>query len=457
MINRAFTFTTIILFLGFVIPCQAQNKVALVIGNAAYQDSPLRNPVNDATDIAQALRSVGFTVTLKTNLDKMNMENAVRSFRAGLKTGDVALFYYSGHGMQVNGINYLIPVGESIYSEVEIPYKSMEAQFVIDYMQQAGTSVNIIILDACRDNPFKAFRSQGRGFVPAIAPQGTFIAYSTAPGTVAFDGDGRNSPYTKYLISSMKEPGVQIEDMFKEVRNKVMSETGKQQVPWESSSLVEDFTFCPGTATPSNLNPTETLEMSFQCGDNYTVNHVAGNVAPVNKTVTYRTVKTDLSGSWKCWITQNLGADQQATSVSDGSEKSAGWYWQFNRPQGYMYVGTMRTPDTKVWASSIYEESHWQLNNDPCSILLGTSWRLPTIEEWRNVDENGRWNDFEDAYLSVLKLNYAGVLSYIDGSLVDRGSSGVYWSSAQNDATRGRGLKGIYYKAFGFPVRCLRD
>ena len=224
-------------------PAISQNKIALVIGNATYKDSPLRNPVNDANAFAASLRAVGFTVIVKNNLNKTEMENAVRNYSQRLTAGDVALLYYSGHGMQVKGVNYLVPVGESIYSEVDIPYKSMEAQFVIDYMQEAKTSVNIIILDACRDNPFKSFRSLSRGFVPVIAPQGTFIAYSTAPGTVAFDGAGTHSPYTENLIAAMEKPGIPIEEMFKEVRRNVMNETSKMQVPWESSSLIDAFAF----------------------------------------------------------------------------------------------------------------------------------------------------------------------------------------------------------------------
>jgi len=236
-------------------PAISQNKIALVIGNATYQDSPLRNPVNDANAFAASLRAVGFTVIVKNNLNKTEMENAVRNYSQRLTAGDIALFYYSGHGMQVKGVNYLVPVGEYIYSDVDIPYKSMEAQFVIDYMQDAKTSVNIIILDACRDNPFKSFRSLSRGFVPVIAPQGTFIAYSTAPGTVAFDGNGSHSPYTENLIASMKKPGMPIEEMFKEVRRNVMNETSKLQVPWESSSLIDAFAF--NGAVNSNLVLTE--------------------------------------------------------------------------------------------------------------------------------------------------------------------------------------------------------
>jgi formylglycine-generating enzyme required for sulfatase activity len=259
--------------------CFAQKKVALVIGNASYTDVPLRNSANDATDMATTLRELGFTVTLKTNLNKRDMETAVRNFRAGLAIGDIALFYYSGHGMQVSGSNYLIPVGESILSETDVRYNAMEAQYVMDNMQDAGTSVNIIILDACRDNPFKGMKSQSKGFVAVMAPQGTFIAYATAPGSVAADGTGRNSPYTRNLIACMKMPGTEIESAFKEVRKKVMQETGNQQVPWESSSLVDPFAFKGMPAKPGNvtIRPTVADEQTIiQVGSLKVTTEIAG-------------------------------------------------------------------------------------------------------------------------------------------------------------------------------------
>lgn len=202
----------------------------------------------------------------------------------------------------------------------------------------------------------------------------------------------------------------------------------------------------------------------FSCGDNLTVTHTAGSVAPETKTVTYGTVLTDLTGSDKCWITQNLGADHQATSATDNTEASAGWYWQFNRKQGYKHDGTTRTPNT-TWISSIDETSDWTAGNDPCTILLGTGWRIPTYSEWNNADANGGWDNYSDTYSSVLKLHAAGYLSYSGGSLSYRGSNGNYWSSTQYSSTNGwylyfgSGSSNIYNydKAYGFSVRCLRD
>jgi uncharacterized protein (TIGR02145 family) len=191
---------------------------------------------------------------------------------------------------------------------------------------------------------------------------------------------------------------------------------------------------------------------------------VAGNVAPVDKTVTYGTVTNIPGGSTQCWITQNLGADHQATAVDDATEASAGWYWQFNKKQGYKHDGTTRTPNT-TWISSINEDSDWLPANDPCALLLGSGWRLPTKTEWQNLDANGGWDNYNYAFSSVLTLHAAGYLDLSNGSLNSRGSNGYTWSSSQRDNSTGWGLDfgsgycNLYYysKAHGLSSRCLRD
>ena len=218
-------------------------RLALIIGNNAYEDSPLTNPVNDANDMAAALEGLGFSVNTKTNITQQEMEDAIRDFAGSLSASDTALFYFSGHGAQVDGINYLVPVGTRIVTEQDIKYKSVAAELVLDYLEQAGSKLNIVILDACRDNPFKGFRSTRGGLAMMTSPTGTLIGYATAPGTVAYDGSGENSPYTKHLLQAMSTPGLRIEDVFKQARIGVMVETGNKQVPWESSSLIGDFYF----------------------------------------------------------------------------------------------------------------------------------------------------------------------------------------------------------------------
>jgi len=201
------------------------------------------------------------------------------------------------------------------------------------------------------------------------------------------------------------------------------------------------------------------------CGiSTLTINHVAGAVAPVTKTTTYGTV-TNIPGELtKCWITSNLGSDHQATAVSDATEASAGWYWQFNRKQGYKHDGSTRTPNT-TWITSISESSDWITANDPCNIELGTTWHIPTYTEWYNVDNVGGWTSWTGTWGSGLKLHTAGGLLYTDGSLGSRGSAGNYWSSTRYDAANGWYLyfnSGASYvgnssKAYGFSARCVRD
>ena len=195
------------------------------------------------------------------------------------------------------------------------------------------------------------------------------------------------------------------------------------------------------------------------CGSSFPVNHcTSGGVAPENKTVNYGTVTSSLSGTSKCWITQNLGADNQASSATDATDASAGWYWQFNRKQGY------KVGPTPAWTiTSISETSDWTAANDPCTIELGTGWRIPTNTEWTNAD--GAWANYDDTYNSVLKLHAAGYLYNSDGSLDTRGTSGVYWSSTHNVAANGWVLSFVSSnsimsqgnKAYGFSLRCLRD
>jgi uncharacterized protein (TIGR02145 family) len=210
---------------------------------------------------------------------------------------------------------------------------------------------------------------------------------------------------------------------------------------------------------------TYTFAMFFTCGDSITIDHdISGGVAPVNKTTTYGTVTNIPGEPSKCWITSNLGADHQATAVNDATEASAGWYWQFNRKQGYKHTGTIRTPNT-TWISSISENSDWITINDPCTIELGTGWRIPTNTEWTNVHNGGVWTNWNGPWNSDLKMHAAGYLSPSDGSLGDRGSYGFYWSSTQGNAANGWYLyfyssdsgRYNYYKAGGLSLRCVRD
>ena len=235
-----------------VLPAAPEQRVALVIGNSAYSSGPLKNPVNDATDMAAMLQKLGFSVTLRKDAGLQEMDEAIEAFGNRLKRGGVGLFYYAGHGLQVNGTNYLLPIGAKINKETDVKYQAVDANRILDEMATANNGLNIVVLDACRDNPFaRSFRSATRGLaIVSSAPSGTFISYSTSPGNVARDGDGRNSPYTAALLQNMQTPGLALGDVFINVRTKVKKETG--QVPWELSSLEGQFYFNPQGARQNN-------------------------------------------------------------------------------------------------------------------------------------------------------------------------------------------------------------
>lgn len=250
--KRAFTFLAVVFLLCMPAAGQAstEQRTALVIGNNSYSFSPLKNPVHDAADIAAALKKHGFKVTLKTNVNLKAMETAIKEFGSSLKRGGVGLFYYAGHGLQVAGINYLVPVGAKIHSESDVKYETIDAGRILDEMENAGNGLNIVILDACRDNPFgRRFRDMTRGLaVFNSAPAGTYICYSTGPGQVALDGEGRNSPYAAALLQHMMTPGLSIEQVFKRVRLSLGKVTDGKQIPWTLSSLQGEFYFTPGEA-----------------------------------------------------------------------------------------------------------------------------------------------------------------------------------------------------------------
>ncbi len=222
----------------------AEQRLALVIGNATYKETPLKNPVNDAKAIATTLRRLGFKVVLVTDASLRQMQKAILDFGADLKGGGVGLFYYAGHGVQVRGQNYLVPVDAAVDSEAAMRFEAVAVESVTEQMGEANNRVNLIILDACRNNPFeRRFRGGARGLAAMDAARGTLVAYATAPGSVALDGDGGNGVYTAELLKVLDLPDLKAEDVFKRVRANVVKRTGGVQTPWESSSLTGDFVF----------------------------------------------------------------------------------------------------------------------------------------------------------------------------------------------------------------------
>jgi len=237
----------VFLTLGLPQPSFAAARLALVLGNGDYEFGRLRNPVNDANLMTQSLRDVGFTVFEYKNADARTMKRAIVKFGKSLEEAGedaVGLVYYAGHGFQYNGENYMIPIGAEIQSEIDVDIEGVRASTLLAALDRAGNRLNMVILDACRNNPFGvSTRSAANGLARMDAPTGTLVAYSTAPGNVAIDGQGRNSPYTRALARAIKSPGASVEDVFKTVRVSVMERTNDQQVPWEASSLTGDFFF----------------------------------------------------------------------------------------------------------------------------------------------------------------------------------------------------------------------
>ena len=242
-------------------PQGQSRRIALVVGNGNYASAPLINPTNDADLISKTLTELGFEVRLQKDGDQKAMKRAIQEFGAALERGgadSVGLFYYAGHGVQLGGRNYLIPVGANIERDADVEIEAVSADWVLEQMRYARNRLNFVILDACRNNPFaRGFRSAGNGLAKMDAPAGVLIAYSTAPGDVAADGSGGNSPYTEALSRAMRESGEPAELMFKQTRDTVRRVTAERQTPWESSSLTgQNFHFAgAGRAGPSSTPP----------------------------------------------------------------------------------------------------------------------------------------------------------------------------------------------------------
>ncbi len=236
------------------------SRMALVIGNSEYQNAGfLLNPVNDAVDISVALRNTGFEVIEYKNLDLVGMKRAIDQFGLKLMGKDIGLFYYAGHGIQAQGINYLVPVDATINTENDVEYNCVDVGRMLAKMEDAGSQTNIVILDACRDNPFERSWSRstkGTGLAFMNAPTGSLIAYATSPGTTASDGGGDNGLYTSAILNHIYDEDISILQMFQRVRRDVREVSQGSQVPWESTSLEGDFYLTgPDVIVPASARP----------------------------------------------------------------------------------------------------------------------------------------------------------------------------------------------------------
>lgn len=238
-------------------------RVGLVIGNTKYAEVPLKNPANDAKAIAGVLQQLGFQINLKLDAGKNEMLDAISAFgNELLKKKSVGLFYYAGHGAQLAWKNYLIPVDAVIDQIEDMQAKAVELNSLLQGLVRAQNPMNVIILDACRDNPFGKVRPQQKGLSQFDAPPGSLLAYATSPGNTAADGEGANGLYTEHLLRELNVAEEKIEDVFKRVRLNVRRKSQGQQIPWESTSLEEDFYFRPPRQAKKLTD--EELEKQFE-------------------------------------------------------------------------------------------------------------------------------------------------------------------------------------------------
>jgi hypothetical protein len=255
----------VLLMIAVTSPAWAENRVALVIGNANYRNVPsLTNPASDAKLMANTLKTLGFKLVgdeAQIDLDKAGLDSAVRSFGSQLQGADVGLFYYAGHGLQVRGANYLVPVGANPVREADVDFELEDVALVLRQMEASGTRLNLVMLDACRNNPFggRGLRAIDSGLAQMRAPEGTLISFATQPGNVAQDGANGNSPYSKALAQTLLRPGLGVFDAFNEVGLTVKKATGGEQQPWLSSSPIDGSFYFAGSTKADEARPTPAM------------------------------------------------------------------------------------------------------------------------------------------------------------------------------------------------------
>lgn len=266
-------------------------RVALVVGNNAYVEKPLQNAVRDAKAIDKALRDSGFEVTVALDTSLKDLEHAIDQFIANVHEGDVAMFYYSGHGAQLASENYLLPVDFTTQEEAQVKYQAIPASMIVDRMGASGARLNIVVLDACRNNPFGSAKSGTKGLAPMESGRGSLIAFATAPNRTADDNrSGANGLFTSYVLEAMQIPGLDIEQVFSRVRQAVYQDSKGAQIPWVVSSVIGDFYFhgAPsggGPVVPPPLPRPHTIDPKEAIGETLTQYRLAYQAMDVDAVV----------------------------------------------------------------------------------------------------------------------------------------------------------------------------
>jgi len=373
-----------------IVAYSQEKRLALIIGNSEYQHGAyLRNPVNDAVAMKGVLSQAGFDVLDHFDLNLVAMKKAIDDFGSILGSYDIGLFFYAGHGVQAKGDNYLIPVDASLKTENDVEYNCVNAGRVLAKMEDARNRTNIIILDACRDNPFERSWTRsmaGKGLASITAPVGSMICYATAPGHTASDGAGKNGLYTSALLQHITKPGLPIEEVFKRVRVMVREESDNTQIPWESTSLEGDFYF-----------------------------HRINEPDPIIR---------DSSSI----ITDNIEKDNTGLFVDTRDNQQYNWV---EIGEQIWMVENLKFTSSGSWSNHIFGRLYnWRSANKACP----DGWHLPSDEEWNTLEGNLGMKNSE-----ILKFGYRGDSE--GGRLKE--SSRAQWMTPNTGATNETGFSAL--------------
>jgi uncharacterized caspase-like protein len=352
-----------------------ERRLALLIGNSHYtHGGSLENPINDVRAMKRVLEGLGFTVIKYEDCSQKTMKRAMDKFGRKLKGGDVGLFYYAGHGVQVRGNNYLLPIDAKLDTAHDVEYDCVRADRVLAKMEGAGSKTNIVILDACRDNPFeRSWRrgTEGSGLAFMNAPSGSLIAYSTAPGKTALDGGGKNSPYTSALLVHIGTPKITVLEMFQGVRSTVMAKSKGEQIPWESTSLRGNFYFTKQGADNRLSQEQDRLEKERRDFEQTKLEFERKQREFRNQKVQVASVPKKLSHSQPSFNSNVVKRDSIYLAYANGIVKDTktGLEWK---------AGPDKDTDwneARSWVES--------LNLD------GGGWRMPTLDELKGLYRKG--------------------------------------------------------------------
>lgn len=428
---KAFGLIFILLSLSTFLNAQ-DDKLALVIGNSSYE-IPLMNPVNDANDVSRKLKSLGFDVELLTNASKREMRSSISRLMDRASEYDAVLLYYAGHGLQVKGENFLVPVDAMLEHESDAEFECESLNHVLANLSEADCKMKIVILDACRNNPFerKWYRSTVSKGLSAVGDyKGTIIHYATAPGRVASDGIGRNSPYTSAFLETLDEPNLSLFDFFNEVANKVLLSTNERQEPTISAGALQGSFYFNGKEHQYLSNESGTLTENFE---------KIKNTASRGYINGHEFVDLGLSVKW---ATCNVGSDRP--------EQPGDYFaWGEVNPKAEFLLENSETIDKDM------SDISGNVKYDAATVRWKSTWRIPTKAEFQELIDNCMWEWYiyagSEGFKVTSKINGSFIFlpsnSLIGSYIIRRGD---YWTSTPALGTELFPNDYAYFMAFNY-------